>query len=122
MIQGLAGDAGNFGRAGFVTSCYPLFLFLFYAIIFRVICPCHPHHVVYVQDFFQFVLFSFFCASGSAQARIIADLAVSGRSRPVALGAGEGDRIPLVNIVTPTAGGVSVNRYRRFDIQGDGRY
>jgi hypothetical protein len=29
---------------------------------------------------------------------------------------GGGDGVPLVNIVTPTAGGVSVNAYRQFDI------
>jgi filamentous hemagglutinin len=54
----------------------------------------------------------------SAQAQILADPSAPGGNRPVVLEAGKG--VPLVNITTPTAGGVSMNAYRQFDIQNQG--
>ncbi|MDR2364858.1 MAG: filamentous hemagglutinin N-terminal domain-containing protein, partial [Zoogloeaceae bacterium] len=51
------------------------------------------------------------------RAQIVPDSGVSGQ-KPVVLSTGNG--LPLVNIVTPTAGGVSVNGYRQFDVQREG--
>ncbi|MDR0736502.1 MAG: filamentous hemagglutinin N-terminal domain-containing protein, partial [Zoogloeaceae bacterium] len=49
--------------------------------------------------------------------QIVPDAGVSGQ-KPVVLSTGGG--LPLVHIVTPTAGGVSVNQYRQFDVQAKG--
>ena len=56
--------------------------------------------------------------SASVQAQIIADPQAPTNQRPTIHSAPNG--VPLVNIQTPTAGGVSRNTYQRFDVQRDG--
>jgi filamentous hemagglutinin len=56
--------------------------------------------------------------STSAQAQIIADPSAPANQRPTVHSAANG--VPLVNIQTPTAGGVSRNTYRQFDVQSNG--
>ncbi|QHE85398.1 two-partner secretion domain-containing protein [Hydrogenophaga sp. BPS33] len=53
-----------------------------------------------------------------AQAQIVADPNAPGRQRPTVLSAPNG--VPLVNIQTPSAAGVSRNTYRQFDVNGQG--
>ena len=53
-----------------------------------------------------------------AQAQIIADPSAPGNQRPIVLAAPNG--VPVVNIQTPSAAGVSRNTYSRFDVQRDG--
>ena len=56
--------------------------------------------------------------STSARAQIIADPTAPANQRPTVHSAANG--VPLVNIQTPTAGGVSRNTYRQFDVQPNG--
>lgn len=53
-----------------------------------------------------------------AQAQIVADSNAPGNQRPTILKTNDGN--PLVNIQTPSEGGVSRNIYRQFDIQTKG--
>uniref|UniRef100_UPI0010FA4718 filamentous hemagglutinin N-terminal domain-containing protein n=1 Tax=Hydrogenophaga sp. 2FB TaxID=2502187 RepID=UPI0010FA4718 len=53
-----------------------------------------------------------------AHAQIAADPGAPGRQRPTVLTAPNG--VPLVNIQTPSAAGVSRNTYRQFDVGGQG--
>src|SRR5262245_22072911 len=53
-----------------------------------------------------------------ARAQIIADPNAPDTQRPTVLAAPNG--VPLVNIQTPSAAGVSRNTYRQFDIQQPG--
>ncbi|MFN7121689.1 MAG: hemagglutinin repeat-containing protein, partial [Hydrogenophaga sp.] len=53
-----------------------------------------------------------------AQAQISADPAAPGTQRPTVLNAANG--VPLVNITTPSAAGVSRNTYRQFDVNAQG--
>jgi len=55
---------------------------------------------------------------GTAQAQIVADPQAPGAQRPTVLSAPNG--VPLVNIQTPSAAGVSRNLYRRFDVMRAG--
>ena len=54
----------------------------------------------------------------NAAAEIVADPSAPGNQQPTVLNAGNG--VPLVNIQTPSAGGVSRNEYRRFDVEQQG--
>lgn len=56
--------------------------------------------------------------AGAQDARIIADPNAPGNERPQVLAAPNG--APLVNITTPSAGGVSRNRYSQFDVGKEG--
>ncbi|WP_052689416.1 hemagglutinin repeat-containing protein, partial [Xanthomonas albilineans] len=62
------------------------------------------------------------CVSTAAHAqslgRIVADPTAPGAQRPTVLNAGNG--VPLVNITTPSAAGVSRNTYSQFDVGGQG--
>jgi len=62
------------------------------------------------------VVFAFIVTS--VQAQIVADPNVPGNQRPTILTAPNG--VPLVNIQTPSAAGVSRNGYRQFDVNGEG--
>jgi len=53
-----------------------------------------------------------------AQAQIVAYKAAPARQQPTVLNAGNG--VPLVNIQTPSAAGVSRNAYSQFDVQRQG--
>lgn len=54
----------------------------------------------------------------SAHAQIVADPSAPGNQRPTVLPAGNG--VPVVNIQTPSAAGVSRNTYSQFDVQANG--
>ena len=54
----------------------------------------------------------------AAQAQIVADRAAPASQQPTVLNAGNG--VPLVNIQTPSAAGVSRNTYSQFDVQSRG--
>ncbi|MBL0917443.1 MAG: hemagglutinin repeat-containing protein [Hydrogenophaga sp.] len=58
------------------------------------------------------------CSPGVATAQIVADPGAPGPQRPTVLAAPNG--VPLVNIQTPSAAGVSRNTYQRFDVDGQG--
>lgn len=67
--------------------------------------------------------FALWCAWGavllsSAQAQVIADPGAPANQRPTVLSAPNG--VPLVNIQTPSAAGVSRNTYSQFDVQQQG--
>ncbi|MDB6000130.1 MAG: hemagglutinin, partial [Rhizobacter sp.] len=59
-----------------------------------------------------------FAALTRLQAQVVADPSAPGRQQPTVLTTGNG--LPLVNIQTPSAAGVSRNAYRRFDVQARG--
>lgn len=54
----------------------------------------------------------------TASAQIVADPGAPASQRPTIVGAGNG--VPVVNIQTPSAAGVSRNTYRQFDVQQQG--
>ena len=69
--------------------------------------------------------FAVLCATGAplhfasvAQAQIVADPSAPGSQRPTVLSAANG--VPLVNIQSPSAAGVSRNTYSQFDVQAPG--
>ncbi|TCV95071.1 two-partner secretion domain-containing protein, partial [Biostraticola tofi] len=64
------------------------------------------------------VLFGTVNVIGSAQAGIQADARSPGNEQPIIIGSANG--IPLINIQTPSEGGVSRNSYRQFDVDGRG--
>ena len=61
---------------------------------------------------------SLLAPAGAQDARIVADPNAPGHERPQVLTAPNG--APLVNITTPSAGGVSRNRYSQFDVGKEG--
>ncbi len=65
-----------------------------------------------------FVFWSLLGLVSLAQAQIVADPTAPGKQRPTILNAANG--VPLVNIQTPSAAGVSRNTYRQFDVQQRG--
>lgn len=61
------------------------------------------------------LLFALLLSAGAAlHAQILVDRSAPGHQRPTVLSAANG--VPLVNIQTPSASGVSFNRYSQFDI------
>jgi filamentous hemagglutinin len=54
----------------------------------------------------------------AAWSQILADPSAPGSQRPTILGTGNG--VPLINITTPSAAGVSRNTYRQFDVGAPG--
>ena len=82
----------------------------------------HPAHKRDYQ--LRRLSFSILAALGSVvsipcgHAQIIADPTAPGTQRPTVLTAPNG--VPLVNIQTPSAAGVSRNTYRQFDVQQQG--
>jgi filamentous hemagglutinin len=65
------------------------------------------------------VLFTAGLSTGtSAQAQIVADRNAPGGQRPTVLTSGNG--VPVINIQTPSAGGVSRNTYSQFDVNSNG--
>jgi filamentous hemagglutinin len=56
--------------------------------------------------------------SGAAPAQVVADPHAPGKQRPTVLSSPNG--VPLVNIQTPSAAGVSRNTYSQFDVQPQG--
>jgi filamentous hemagglutinin family protein len=56
--------------------------------------------------------------SPQAWSQILADPSAPGSQRPTILGTGNG--VPLINITTPSAAGVSRNTYRQFDVSSSG--
>ncbi|HRK56131.1 MAG TPA: filamentous hemagglutinin N-terminal domain-containing protein, partial [Burkholderiaceae bacterium] len=59
-----------------------------------------------------------FVAFGPVGAQVVADSSAAGTERPTVLNAPNG--VPLVNIQTPSAAGVSRNVYSQFDVQQQG--
>ncbi|WP_158515834.1 two-partner secretion domain-containing protein [Hydrogenophaga sp. PBC] len=57
-------------------------------------------------------------SSPQAWSQILADPSAPGSQRPTILGTGNG--VPLINITTPSAAGVSRNTYRQFDVGSPG--
>jgi len=57
-------------------------------------------------------------APALSQAQIVANPQAPGNQRPIVLQTGNG--APLVQIMTPSAAGVSRNRFSQFDVQGNG--
>jgi len=55
-----------------------------------------------------------------ARAQIVSDPGAPANQRPTVLTTGSGNNIPLVNIQTPSAAGVSRNTYNQFDVTGAG--
>lgn len=53
-----------------------------------------------------------------ATAQVVADRSAPANQRPTILNAGNG--VPLINIQTPSAAGVSRNTYSQFDVQSNG--
>ena len=53
-----------------------------------------------------------------AFAQVVADPAAPGNQRPTVINAPNG--VPVVNIQTPSAAGVSRNTYRQFDVDAQG--
>src|SRR5215217_80401 len=61
---------------------------------------------------------SLVCFVAPAQAQIVVDHAAPRQQQPTVLNAGNG--VPLINIQTPSAAGVSRNTYTQFDVQQHG--
>ncbi|AOS81515.1 MULTISPECIES: filamentous hemagglutinin [Hydrogenophaga] len=57
-------------------------------------------------------------SSPQAWSQILADPSAPGSQRPTILSVGGG--VPLINITTPSAAGVSRNTYRQFDVSSSG--
>ncbi|GHU16975.1 hypothetical protein FACS189475_00060 [Betaproteobacteria bacterium] len=64
------------------------------------------------------VLLALLMTASSANAQIVAYKAAPGNQQAIILNAPNG--VPLVNIQTPSAAGVSRNAYSQFDVQGQG--
>ena len=75
-------------------------------------------HTALLQCLFTLTLLSGVFISHTALAQIRSDPSAPGNQRPTVLLAPNG--VPLVNIQTPSAAGVSRNTYSQFDVQPNG--
>jgi len=75
-------------------------------------------HTDLLQCLFTLTLLSGLFTTTHAAAQIRADPSAPGNQRPTVLLAPNG--VPLVNIQTPSAAGVSRNTYSQFDVQPKG--
>jgi len=86
-----------------------------------MIHPDHPHNAVSTPTYLHLALLvalGHIVLAPSMHAQIVVDTNAPNSQQPTVLEAGNG--VPLVNIQTPSAAGVSRNTYQRFDVNANG--